>query len=396
VKVAVLSRAVFPFHGKGGLERHVRALVRHLVRRGLEVTLYTPPAPFAEDRLEGARLVPFSCRPIPWPRSPGFVILDRSTNYLLWSLAAARRVLSDRPDVVHAEGGAGFGYACRRKPGDPPLVLHPQGLEEFKAPWLKRTGYLPLRLATGYAARRAQSVVVPDVSLLPDVSRYLSIEPPKAVVISNAIDLEEIDRPVSSEVRAALSWRLEISDQAVVLLSVGRLEANKGHQVLIKALARIENSLPPRWVWVLVGAGPLEARLQAAVKEAELTARVRFMGSVSDEELSALYDRATLFVHPSLYEGSSLVTLEAMAHRKPVVASAVGGIGDKIEEGRSGFLVPPGDPVRLAAALEQALSQPERLEALGRAGRRRVESEFVWTEKARRLQELYHRVLAGG
>jgi len=395
LKVAIVARTVFPLHGLGGLERHVRALARHLVLRGVEVTLYTPPAQCPERQLDGAKLVFVSCRPFPWPRSRGFVILDRSTNYLAWTMKTAREVLRARPDVVHAEGGAGFGYALHRGPSDPPLVLHPQGLEEFKAPWLKRTAYLPLRLSTRYAARRAERVVVPDVSLVADVSRYLSVEPPKAIVIPNAIDLEEMDRPVPPRVRDELLGRLGIEEKSVVLLSVGRLEANKGYDVLIDALARIRGLLPRPWLWVLVGKGPLEADLRARVEQTGLSESARLTGSLDDEALSTLYERASLFVHPTLYEGSSLVTLEAMAHRKPVVASAVGGIRDKIEEGKSGFLVPPSDAFALGRAIQQALSLGGRLASLGEEGRHRVEADFSWPHKASRLDELYREVLAG-
>ena len=110
MKVAVLSRVAYPLHGVGGFERHVGAMVRHLVRKGVEVTLYTAPsisaagphnihrsAPslFARELagadgsgspLEGARIEFVPYRVLPWPRRHGFVIADRSTNYLVWSV----------------------------------------------------------------------------------------------------------------------------------------------------------------------------------------------------------------------------------------------------------------------------------------------------------------------
>jgi hypothetical protein len=86
--------------------------------------------------------------------------------------------------------------------------------------------------------------------------------------------------------------------------------------------------------------------------------------------MHAWHELATLFVHPTLYEGSSLVTLEAMAHRRAVVASAAGGIPDKVKPGENGWLVPPGDPSALAAAISGALADETRLARYGTAAAR--------------------------
>ena len=80
-----------------------------------------------------------------------------------------------------------------------------------------------------------------------------------------------------------------------------------------------------------------------SIASAGLADRVLLPGRAQDVELHAWYEAATLFVHPTLYEGSSLVTLEAMAHRRAVVASAAGGVPDKVKPGVNGWLVPPGD-----------------------------------------------------
>ena len=94
--------------------------------------------------------------------------------------------------------------------------------------------------------------------------------------------------------------------------------------------------------------------------------------------MHAWHELATLFVHPTLYEGSSLVTLEAMAHRRAVVASAAGGLPDKVRPGVNGWLVAPGDASALAAAISGAVGDPARLAHYGLAGRAIVEREFSW------------------
>lgn len=274
------------------------------------------------------------------------------------------------------------------------MVVHPVGMEEFKARGLKRLGYAPLRAGARFAARRAERVIVPDHVMLDEVQRYLAVDATRTVVLPTPIDLEEVDRPVSPAAREAILRRLGVAASETVLLSVGRLEPNKGFSDLVEALARKRDELPAGWVWVLVGGGPEEPRLVRWLSRVGLADRARLAGRVSDEELSALYDRSDLFIHPTLYEGSSLVTLEAMAHAKPIVATAVGGIPDKVRQGESGFLVSPGDADALGAAIVHALSLGERLADLGKEGRRRVETEFTWAARIGQLLDVYRGILA--
>jgi glycosyltransferase involved in cell wall biosynthesis len=391
MKVGVVSRVAHPLHGFGGLERHVGALVKYLAREGAEVTLVTTP-PDRETSFADVRVESVVYRKIPWPRRSGFVVLDRNTNYLLWNLEAGRRMMECGVDIVHAEAGAGFGYARMDRTRRRPFVIQAQGLEEFKAHWLKRIAYLPLRLATRYAAKRAQKVIVPDHAMHEEVGRILSAPSAKTTVIPLALDLEEVERP-SAESRAEVAARWNLAKDVKVLLSVGRLESYKGFGVLAKALARVKERSPSSWIWVLVGSGPQSSELRDLVSRLGFAEATRFTGRVSDDDLSALYDRADLVVHPTLYEGSSLVTLEAMAHAKPVIGTRVGGIPDKVEEGVNGFLVPPRDDEALAEAVVHALSLGPHLVALGAEGRRRVESDFNWAHRARRLMELYREVL---
>lgn len=385
MRVALLSRAIFPLHGYGGLERHVAALEKYLRLEGCDVTLYTsptrPPASGAAVERVGTAFVPY--RMIPWPRRNGFTILDRDTNYLAWSVRASRRLLAgERTDIVQADGGAGFGYALLAGAESPPLVLHPHGMEEFQAPQPKRALYFPLRAATRFAARRASRVLAPDASMRSDVLENLGCDESKVAIVPNAVDLSLIDREVPKA-------DLGIPPETRVLLSVGRLEPNKGFALLARALSRISGDL----LWILAGDGPERERIEAEIERGRLGAQARLLGRVSEDELHALYRRCELFIHPTLYEGSSMVTLEAMAHRKPVVATRVGGIPDKVIDGENGLLVPPGDVDALAEAVAEALRDPVRLAAWGARGRVIAESRFSWSRRVRELMRLYEEAL---
>src|SRR5207237_1518863 len=227
----------------------------------------------------------------------------------------------------------------------------------------------------------ADEVIAADRSLDPVVMRHLKIDASKVHTIPNALDLPAIDSLTDPALIGELRRRHGIAAGEVVLLSAGRLEKNKGFQVLLHALAAVRDlsSLEGRsWRWISIGDGPYRDRLQSLARDLSLGDRVRFQGRVSDAEMHAWHEISTLFVHPTLYEGSSLVTLEASAHRRAVVASAAGGLPDKVRPGINGWLVAPGEAGGLAAAISGALSDTARLERYGRGGRGIVEREFSW------------------
>ena len=147
--------------------------------------------------------------------------------------------------------------------------------------------------------------------------------------------------------------------------------------------------MPEHWKWVLVGEGSQRETIERVVNERGLAPKTSLVGSVSDKQLHALYKRANLFVHPTRYEGSSMVTLEAMAHSKPVIATRVGGIPDKIVDGVSGLLVPPADVDALARTLAAAVTESDMLAEWGHEGRRIAEQEFSWSTRIHELLELY-------
>ncbi len=418
LRVAVVARSVYPLHRYGGLERHVYDLVRSLLARDVHVTLIAPPA--AENRPNDPRAdavfrhvnlttqaVPY--RTFPFANRRGTTILDRSTAYPLYGWhagrAAARLAAAGQIDVVHGLGASVLGYVVSDNAPTTraPLVFNPQGLEEFgatdpsRAP-LKRLGYWPLRMAVRRCARAADRVIATDRVLVEPVMQHLRVGADAVRVIPNAIELSECDRPDSASRAKALRAQIGAGSNDPVLVSVGRLEANKGFGVLLEALTGLdaEKALPSGWRWVLVGDGPLRGALSAQLSSTALRNHVVFWGRAELADLHGWYAAATLFVHPTLYEGSSLVTLEAMAHRLAVVATRAGGLPDKVIEGVNGWLVPPGDPDALAGAIHEALKDLPRLAKMGAASRELVEKEFSWSVAADRTMQLYQELLTPG
>ena len=410
MRVAVVSRSVFPLHGYGGLERHVYDLVRAIADRDVAVTLITRPPlaghQWSADAIHrGVRVEFVPYRTFPFAGRRGTTVIDRSTAYPLFGTRAGRRALqlvrNDEIDLVHGLGASVLGYARARRTVNAPLVFNPQGLEEFGATdpsraRLKRAAYLPLRRAVLTCARAADAVLATDRSLQPAVLRHLRVPAARVRVIPNALDLRLVDDVADAAAVRELAGRAGIRDGEAVLLSVGRLERNKGFHVLLQALAaaREHGAFHERpWRWVIAGDGPFRGHLEALVERLSLQKEVDFRGPIADAEIHAWYELAMLFVHPTLYEGSSLVTLEAMAHRRAVVASTAGGLPDKVRPNVNGWLVPPGDPGALAAAISGALADPDRLERFGRAGRAIVEQEFSWQAAGDATVALYRELL---
>lgn len=408
LRVAITARSVFPIHGPGGLERSVYDLARYLARDGVEVTLITrtPKAAHPADIHPAVELKFVPYRTFPLAGRRGTTVLDRSTAYPLFGVragaVAADLVQRGAVDIVHGFGASVLGYARHRARRAAPLVLNPQGLEEFGATdpsraRLKRLAYLPLRRAVITCARAADAVIATDRALEPIVRTHLGIPFDRIATIPNGLDLDSIDALAGPDDGRRIRVAHELAPDVPLLLSVGRLEANKGFHLLAQALAALrEHSgrlARGPWRWILAGEGSYRSRLEAVVAELELTPHVLFAGRTTDADLHAWYEAADLFVHPTLYEGSSLVTLEAMAHRRACVVTDAGGLPDKVRNGVNGWIVPAGDPAALTAAISGALEQPERLVRFGHAGRAIVEAEFSWTAIGRQTVELYDGLL---
>lgn len=174
-------------------------------------------------------------------------------------------------------------------------------------------------------------------------------------------------------------------DAEIRLVFVGRLAPVKGLRVLLSAFEGLGTELPALRL-VLVGDGPDRAALQAAA--APLGDRVRFTGYMSQAEVAATLASADICVLPSFAEGVPVVLMEALASGRPVIATQVAGVGELVEEGVSGFLVPPGDAESLADRIRRLAADPALQARMGAAGRARVQADFDIRVEAARLASL--------
>lgn len=174
------------------------------------------------------------------------------------------------------------------------------------------------------------------------------------------------------------------------LLCVGRLVPVKGIETLLRAFAAAVREQPDLRLDI-AGDGPLRGELESLAAELGLRDTVRFLGRV--DGMGAEMERAAAVVVPSLGEGFGMVALEAAERGRPVIASAVGGLSEIVDDGRTGVLVPRGDAPALAAAIVALVRDPSRAAALGRAARERALAEFSLARCADRTDALYREAL---
>jgi glycosyltransferase involved in cell wall biosynthesis len=211
------------------------------------------------------------------------------------------------------------------------------------------------------------------------------LSPKKIVVIPNGVDVARFANARLAELSA-----FGIPQGSQVLLTVGRLDRQKGLHDLIDAAALVAPT-HHQVHFLLVGEGPERTGIEQLIRDKGLVDRVHFAGWRADipELLAAGYT----LVLSSHWEGLPNVVLEAMAAGLPVVATCVEGAAELVIEGRTGFLVPPRSPQQLALALEKLLADPALAKAMGKAGRERAASEFSWETTVARYDAIYRALL---
>ena len=204
-------------------------------------------------------------------------------------------------------------------------------------------------------------------------------------VIPNGIDVSRFAGPAPP---CTLRDDYGIPCEDALIGVVARLEAEKGHTHLIAAMPAVLARAPKTWL-AIVGDGSLCDALRAQARALPAAVRDRIVFTGRRDDISAITGELDIAVLPSLREAQGISILEAMARRKPVVATAVGGIPEVVADGVSGFLVPPADPAALADALIRLARSPSLRQRLGDAGYEIVAERFSIDAQVRRIEELY-------
>ncbi len=180
------------------------------------------------------------------------------------------------------------------------------------------------------------------------------------------------------------------SDGNVVF--VGRLVSTKGVSTLVEAVPSVLQKHPETKFYI-IGRGPDALKLKTLASDLGLNGSVKFTGFLPEEVKNSMVAKAAVFVLPSIYESAGLACLEAMSMGKAVVASAVGGLPEYITNNKTGLLVPPKDPAKLAEKISLLLSNEQLRKQLGKAAMARA-SKFTWDDVAEQTSRTFQSVLA--
>lgn len=206
----------------------------------------------------------------------------------------------------------------------------------------------------------------------------------KVSVIHNSINLNNIARTAYNDIRAELG----ISPNAMLVISAGRLSPEKNYAGMIE-VARVVAAKAGSFHFAVFGEGALREDLEARAKLAGLGQKFHFPGFRSN--LQSILMAADIFMLPSFTEGLPNVVLEAFAARRPVVATAVGGTPEVVEDGVSGYLVQPHEVEKMADCLIRLADSPTLRETMGMKGYERVKEHFTFESQTAQYEELYAR-----
>jgi glycosyltransferase involved in cell wall biosynthesis len=218
----------------------------------------------------------------------------------------------------------------------------------------------------------------------------------KVRVIQNGCDLGRFDATpqdhTGPESQRDFRSELGFGRNDPILLVIGRLEPQKGHSVMLQALASLRPGFPNVRL-VCVGEGALRTQLERQTEALQLREAVRFVGYQTN--IPDWLGLAEVVVLPSLFEGLPLTTIEALAARRPLVATAVDGTPEVVVDGHTGLTVPPADPQALADAIARLLRDPALASSLANKGHAWVSQHFSQERQIRQTEQLYLEAFSG-
>jgi glycosyltransferase involved in cell wall biosynthesis len=367
MRILLLSTSM----GMGGADQQILILARAMRARGHDVRIVAlaPLGPMGlEAQQEGMQVESLELR--------------KSVTDIPRILRLVRLVRAWRPDVLHSH------------------MVHANVLAGAVRPLTR----VPVLIATIHsindggpvhmAAYRLTSPQVDRFTIISQLAaeRYVAIGAVPAQrlqVVPNAVDTDRFRR--LPQARATLRRELGLGDE-FVWLAVGRFEEAKDYPTMIAAFAQLAAARPTSQL-LLVGKGSLQENVEALLRANGLEQRVRFLGVRRD--VPELMSAADGYVLSSAWEGMPVVLLEAAAVELPVVATQVGGVSEVVEDGTTGLLVPPGDPIALGRAMErvEALATEARA-AMGAGGRALVQQRYDTDRVMEMWERLYFECVA--
>jgi L-malate glycosyltransferase len=359
---------ILPYLNLGGTERQALSLIREYQYR-YRITLLAPTGkglpPFLEQQLTYWEFTA-------WERN-----FFRGLRELIAGIKAAQKRQSI--DLIHVHGAHELMIPVRLLFPKLPIVFTVHGYHGASA----EISYRLSCLFANLWATRVICVCQTEYDLLVK----FGMNPAKLEMIYNGVPTPTLDR--SKVVSLASQFQLDPNTQTIIG-TAARLSEAKGLTYLLQAFARVAKGKPSLRL-VIAGVGELEQQLKQQAQDLGIVDRTIFAGYVNNlPELMSLFN---FFVLPSLQEPFGLVFAEAMAQRKVVIGTNVGGIIEIIIDEKTGFLVPPRDVNTLAYKMQYLLDRPELVDEFAQHGRARYEEYFTLDRMLIKTEALYSQLL---
>lgn len=376
----------------GGMNVYVFQVARELARQGHPVDVYTrchdPCDPQVVDLGYGSRVIHLEAGPYDGTKATLYQYIPEFVG----NLQRFIQVEGISYDLIHSHYwlSGRVGMVLRSQWNVPHVTtFHTLAKAKLNARAGESESDLRVRIEETIT-EEADAIVVSTNQEVQDLARLYGTSGHNVSVVPAGVDIEVFFPTDRYEARRALG----LTGQNIILY-VGRIEPLKGLDILIGAVACIEDISDISLV--VVGGSPgvdsEMGRLKALSHELGIADRVTFTGAVSHAKLPQYYNAADVFVLPSHHESFGLVALEAMACGTPVVASRVGGLTSFISDGLTGYLIPWRCPEPFARRIETLLSNPILRNTMGRAARSRA-MDMTWTRSADRTLNVYESVAA--
>ena len=302
----------------------------------------------------------------------------------------SRFLKKNRYHIIHTHNSkAGFIGRLAGKLSKTPIIVHTVHGFAFHDQETKWKQCLILNLER-LAARWCDIMIFISQPLMDwALQDHVVTEKEKIIKIYSGIELEKFQPATDKErFRFRAKWGIRNDDAVIGMIS--KLWEGKGHILLIQAFETVLNRFPNVKL-IVAGEGYLEAKLRNLVSSKGLDNHIVFTGFLENvREILACVDVAVL---PSYFEGMGRVLLEAMAMKKPVVGTRVGGIPDLIEDGVNGYLIEPGNETQLKEAILKILTGKELAKQFGANGRRKIQSRYSAAYMVEAIETVYRRLL---
>jgi glycosyltransferase involved in cell wall biosynthesis len=299
-------------------------------------------------------------------------------------------IRNNKIDLVHSQGARAdfFARIAGRIAGVPHIICTvAMPVEGFDVGLLQKKIY---RFMDYLTERYVERFIVVSDSLRQMLMERRGIPVHRVVRIYNGIELNQY-HPDAQYGDLRRKW--EIPREVPLIGAIGRMVWQKGFNYFIEAIPEIVRVVPEAR-FLLVGDGPLREGLEALSEELRVKDNVIFTGFRSD--IKEILSAVDLLVAPSLLEGFPMITLEAMAMAKPIIATNIDGITEQITNGVDGILVPPKDLSALAKAIIKVINDKELARSMGLAAREKVEQEFSVEKMVSETEKVYLSLLKAG